>query len=86
MKVIKKEEFLEDLSIRVSLRQAIKENTIEAIPLDKIKEARAQINGLKRYFDNDLYPDYTNNSDSMFKCSEVLEILDRLIAESEGKL
>ena len=80
MRVIKKAEFLEDLSIRVSLRQAIKENTIEAISLARIKEAREEIDDLDRYFDNDLY---TDNTDSMFKCSEVLEILDRLIAESE---
>lgn len=79
MKVIKKEEFLEDLAIRVSLQQATEDNTIEAIPLDKIKQAREEIDDLNRYFDNDLY---TDNTDSMFKCSEVLEILDKLIAES----
>lgn len=49
--------------------------------VDKIKQAREEIDDLDRYFDNDLW---TDNTDSMFKCSEVLEILDKLI-ESEDK-
>ena len=48
--------------------------------LDKVKKAREEIDDLSRYFDNDCCSD---NRDSMFKCSEVLEILDKLIAESE---
>ena len=52
---------------------------VKAIPLDKIKQAREEIDDLDRYFDNDYY---INNTDSMFKCNEVLEILDKLI-ESE---
>ena len=48
--------------------------------LDKVKKAREEIDDLSRYFDND---SYSGNEDSMFKCSEVLEILDKLIAESE---
>ena len=48
--------------------------------LDKVKKAREKIDDLDRYFDNDLYSD---NEDSMFKCNEVLNILDKLIAESE---
>ena len=49
--------------------------------LDKIKKAREEIDDLDRHFDNDYF---SSNNDSMFKCSEVLEILDKLIAESEG--
>lgn len=48
--------------------------------VDKVKKAKEEIDDLNRYFDNDLW---TDNTDSMFKCSEVLEILDKLI-ESEG--
>lgn len=51
-----------------------------SIPLDRIKEAREEIDDLDIYFDNDLY---TDNTDSMFKCNEVLAILDKLITESE---
>ena len=54
---------------------------VKAIPLDKVKKARKEIDDLDRYFDNDYY---TNNTDSMFKCNEVLAILDKLI-ESEDK-
>jgi hypothetical protein len=48
--------------------------------LEKVKKAREEIDDLSRYFDND---SYSGNEDSMFKCNEVLEILDELIAESE---
>jgi hypothetical protein len=54
--------------------------TIQAIPLDKVKQAREEIDDLDRYFDNDYF---SSNRDAMFKCIEVLEILDKLI-ESEG--
>lgn len=50
------------------------------ISLDKIKQAKEEIDDLDRYFDNDYF---SSNRDAMFKCSEVLEILDKLIAESE---
>ena len=52
---------------------------VKAIPLDKVKKARKEIDDLDRYFDNNYY---TNNTDSMLKCNEVLAILDKLI-ESE---
>lgn len=52
----------------------------KAISLDKVKKAREEIDDLDRYFDNDLY---TDNTDSMFKCSEVLEILNKLIESEE---
>jgi hypothetical protein len=48
--------------------------------LEKVKKAREEIDDLSRYFDND---SYSGNEDSMFKCNEVLEILDELITESE---
>lgn len=50
--------------------------------INKVKKAREEIDDLDRYFDNDLY---SNNTDSMFKCSEVLEILDKLIESEENK-
>ena len=62
------------------LEKLLEAEPIKAIPLDKVKKVREEIDDLDRYFDNDLY---TNNTDSMFKCSEVLEILDKLI-ESEN--
>ena len=48
--------------------------------LDKVKQAREDIDDLERYFDND---SCSNNTDSMFKCKDILDILDKLIAESE---
>lgn len=51
-----------------------------SIPLDKIKQAREEIDDLYRYYDNDYWSD---NNDSMFKCSEVLEIIDKLIESEE---
>lgn len=48
--------------------------------LHRIKEAREEVDDLDRHFDND---PYTDNKDSMFKCNEVLAILDKLIAEAE---
>jgi hypothetical protein len=41
---------------------------------------RDEIDNLPIYYDNDLYSD---NYESMFICAEVLEILNKLIAESE---
>lgn len=54
--------------------------TIKAIPLDKIKRVREEIDDLSRYYDNGLYSD---NDDSMFKCDEVLYIIDKLIKNYE---
>lgn len=53
---------------------------VSAILLDDVKKAREEINDLDRYFDNDYF---SSNGDAMFKCSDVLAILDKLI-ESEG--
>ena len=50
------------------------------IPMDKVKQAKEEIDDLDRYFDNDYF---SSNRDSMFKCSEVLEILDKLIESEE---
>lgn len=52
---------------------------VKAVPLDRIKEARKEIDDLDRHFDNDYF---SSNGDAMFKCNEVLAILDKLI-ESE---
>lgn len=56
-------------------------DVIKAVPLAKIKQAREEMDNLDRHFDNDCF---SGNRDAMFKCNEVLAILDRLIAESEG--
>jgi hypothetical protein len=68
--------------ISYSQSQINGEPTVQAIPLDKVKQAREEIDDLDRYFDNDYF---SSNSDAMFKCSDVLAILDKLIAESEEK-
>ena len=54
--------------------------TIQAIPLDRIKQAREEINDLDIHFDNDYF---SSNRDAMFKCNEVLEILNKLIESEE---
>lgn len=48
--------------------------------LDKVKKAREEIDDLSRYFDND---SYSGNEEPMFKCNEVLVILDKLIESEE---
>lgn len=56
------------------------QEVINVVLLDKIKEARKEINNLNKYYDNDLYSD---NIDPMFKCEDVLKILDSLIESEE---
>jgi allophanate hydrolase subunit 1 len=46
--------------------------------LDKL---RAEIAELDVYYDNDYFSD---NRDAMFKCNDVLQIIDKHKAESEG--
>ena len=59
-----------------ALDMAIK--SLEQKPiLDKI---RAEIDDLDRFYDNDYY---FGNRDSMFKCNEVMQILDKYKAEIE---
>lgn len=53
---------------------------VQVILLDKVKKAREEIENLDRHFDNDYF---SSNRDAMFKCNEVLEILDKLIEGSE---
>ena len=55
--------------------------TADVVEREKIDKAIEEIDDLDRYFDNDYF---SGNSDAMFKCSDVLAILDKLI-ESEGK-
>ena len=47
--------------------------------LDKI---RVEIAELDIYYDNDYFSD---NRDAMFKCNEILQIIDKYKEESEGK-
>ena len=51
---------------------------IERAVLDKI---RAEIDDLDRHFDNDCF---SGNKDSMFKCNEVLQIIDRYRKGEDG--
>lgn len=51
---------------------------VKAIPLDKVKKAREEIRKL-----DDLNPDYPMDRTIHVSRNEVLEILDKLIAESE---
>lgn len=46
--------------------------------LDKI---RAEIEELDEYYDNDYF---SGNKDAMYKCNEVLQIIDKYKGESEG--
>lgn len=52
---------------------------VKAIPLDKVKQAREEIRKL-----DDLNPDYPMDRTIHVSRNEVLAILDKLIAESEG--
>ena len=74
--------FPEDSTMGMFLREAIKTLEVKSIPLANVKQAREEIDDLDRYFDNDYF---SSNRDSMFKCSEVLEILDKLIESEENK-
>lgn len=74
MKVIKKEDYIEELAIQIPLQQAIENNTIDAIPLDKVTKAREEIS-------KSCYKACIND-DGVIKESEVLKIIDKLI-ESE---
>lgn len=60
----------------VDMAKAIRKGT----PLDKI---RAEIEDLDRFYDNDYF---SGNRDSMFKCNEVLQILDKYKTESEDDI
>jgi len=61
-----------------SLKLAVKTLEEQSI-LDKI---RAEIEDLDIFYDNDYF---SNNRDAMFKCSDVLQIIDKYRAESEDK-
>lgn len=46
--------------------------------LNKIKEAKTEIDDLDRYYDNSYN---SSNNEPMFKCEEVIEILNKLISD-----
>jgi hypothetical protein len=57
-------------------KQAIKNGT-------SLDDAKAEIEDLDRFYDNDYF---SGNRDSMFKCNEVMQILNNIgKAESEDK-
>lgn len=62
------------------LKRILERGMQKSIPLEKVKKAKEEIDDLYRYYDNDRW---SGNNDSMFRCNEVLEILDNLIAGSE---
>ena len=72
----KAERLLEDINYLEMLAD-LKEN---AIPLDKVKQAKAEIRKL-----DDINPDYPMDRTIHVSRNEILEILDKLIAEIEGK-
>ena len=47
---------------------------------DTIDKIRAEIDDLDRHYDNDYF---SGNKDAMFKCDEVMQIIDKYKAESE---
>jgi hypothetical protein len=69
-------------SVKSDVDMAKVADAIEALEqepvLDKI---RAEIAELDVYYDNDYFSD---NKDAMFKCNDVLQILDKYKAESEN--
>lgn len=77
MEVIKKQEFIKDLATRGSLQQAIKDNTIEAIPIDCIKQAEKDISSFIKFPS----PKWVNTT--LVDIKDVYRIFDKLIAESE---
>lgn len=48
----------------------------------ELEEIKANIDDLDRHFDNDYF---SGNKESMFKCKEVFEILDKRISELKGE-
>lgn len=76
MKVIKKEEYIEDLVIQIPLQQAIENNTIDAIPLERIKKVREEMYEAA-HADADGW-------ETVIDLEDAFEILDKLI-ESEDK-
>ena len=48
---------------------------------DILDKLRAEIEDLDIFYDNDYF---SSNRDAMFKCSDVLQVIDKYKAESEG--
>ena len=72
------EEYLEFRDIRNMVQFAL---TVKAIPLDKIKQIREEINA--EYKEAEFMEEYKNGrNDGLYVA---LRILDKLITESEGK-
>lgn len=49
---------------------------------EELKKVKDEIDDLDRHFDNDYF---SGNTEPMFKCKEVFEILDKRIAELKGE-
>ena len=74
----KEYEFSQEEVLNILERYEIKYGNVKAIPLDKLKKARAEMAKLTtppQYHDEDYY---------ICGVDDCLEILDKLIAESEG--
>ena len=50
--------------------------------VDVLDKIRAEIEDLDRFYDNDYF---SGNRDSMFKCNEVMQIIDKYKAEREDE-
>ena len=83
MSLINKEKTMEEIPVDVcdgfEVTDIIeKMPTVKAIPLDKIKQAREEIENLEAQIQS------YHNDDPMISQSDVLEILDKLIEGVEG--
>ena len=47
---------------------------------DALEEVRAEIDELETYYDNDYF---SGNRDAMFKCNDVLQIIDKYKGDKE---
>lgn len=54
----------------------------KAETVTELEKIKTEIDDLDRHFDNDYF---SGNKESMFKCNEVFEILDKRIAELKGE-
>jgi allophanate hydrolase subunit 1 len=79
-----KEEAIEFIaqSVKSDVDMAKVADALKAIEQEPVLDkVRAEIAELDVYYDNDYFSD---NKDAMFKCNDVLQILDKYKAESEN--
>ena len=76
--------YSDPLNVLTEVRDGIKAlPSVQSKPkTDVLDKIRAEIMSLDIFYDNDYF---SSNRDAMFKCSEVLQIIDKYKAESEDK-